>query len=227
VRSGERLRLRLINATTARGLSLKLEGHAPWVMAIDGQPTEPLLAREGRVGLGPGSRVDLFIDATREGGTVAPLVEGVRDEQPVARLVYQRGGEARAARRSAPLPLPPNPLPAGIDLKNSLKAELKLGNARPLDLTGTPPFTVRRSRAVTLGLHNPSGRLQVVHLHGHHFRLLDRLDDGWKPYWMDTLLVGAAIERVAFVADNPGKWLLEGRALERPDTETAAWFVVD
>lgn len=227
VRSGERLRLRLINATTARGLSLKLEGHAPWVMAIDGQPTEPLLAREGRVGLGPGSRVDLFIDATREGGTVAPLVEGVRDEQPVARLVYQRGDEARAARRSAPLPLPPNPLPVGIDLKNSLKAELKLGNARPLDLTGTPLFTVRRSRAVTLGLHNPSGQLQVVHLHGHHFRLLDRLDDGWKPYWMDTLLVGDAIERVAFVADNPGKWLLEGRALERPDTETAAWFVVD
>jgi len=36
-----------------------------------------------------------------------------------------------------------------------------------------------------------------------------------------------AIERVAFVADNPGKWLLEGRALKRPDTETAAWFVVD
>jgi len=80
---------------------------------------------------------------------------------------------------------------------------------------------------VTLGLHNPSGRLQVVHLHGHHFRLLDRLDDGWKPYWMDTLLVGDAIERVAFVADNPGKWLLEGRALERSDTETTAWFVVD
>jgi FtsP/CotA-like multicopper oxidase with cupredoxin domain len=85
----------------------------------------------------------------------------------------------------------------------------------------------RRSRAVTLGLYNPSGQLQVLHLHGHHFRLLDRRDDGWKPYWMDTLLVGDAIERVAFVADNPGKWLLEGRALECPDTETAAWFVVD
>jgi Multicopper oxidase len=54
LRSGERLRLRLINAITSRGLSLKFEGHAPWIVAIDGQPTEPFLAHEGRVGLGPG-----------------------------------------------------------------------------------------------------------------------------------------------------------------------------
>jgi len=69
--------------------------------------------------------------------------------------------------------------------------------------------------------------LQVLHLHGHHVRLLDRLDDGWKPYWMDTLLVGDEIERIAFVADNPGKWLIEGRALERSDMGTAVWFVVE
>lgn len=227
LRSGERLRLRLINAITLRGLSLKFEGHAPWVVAIDGQPTEPFLAHEGRVGLGPGNRVDLLIDATREGGTVAPLTEGVRDEQPIARLVYQHGSAARAARRSTPLPLPPNALPARIDLRNSLKAELKLGSVRTLDLAGTPLFTVRRGRAVTLGLHNPSGHLQVLHLHGHHVRLLDRLDDGWKPYWMDTLLVADEIERIAFVADNPGKWLIEGRALERSDMGTAVWFVVE
>jgi FtsP/CotA-like multicopper oxidase with cupredoxin domain len=85
---------------------------------------------------------------------------------------------------------------------------------------------VRRGRAVTLAIRNTSGQPQVVHLHGHSFRLLDRLDDGWKPYWMDTLVVGGEIERIAFVADNPGKWLIECRMLERRDTDTEVWFAV-
>jgi FtsP/CotA-like multicopper oxidase with cupredoxin domain len=43
-------------------------------------------------------------------------------------------------------------------------------------------------------------------LHGHHFRLLDRLD-GWKPYWLDTLVVaGRQTARIAFAADNPGRF---------------------
>ena len=65
VKTGERLRLRIINATTSRGLFLKLAGHAVRVMAIDGQPAEPFLARDSRVGLGPGNRIDLFIDTMR------------------------------------------------------------------------------------------------------------------------------------------------------------------
>jgi len=61
VRPGERLRLRLINATSARGYALRLPGAAPWVMAIDGQPAEPFVPREGRLGLAPGGRLDLFL----------------------------------------------------------------------------------------------------------------------------------------------------------------------
>ena len=46
--------------------------------------------------------------------------------------------------------------------------------------------------------------------------LLDALDDGWKPFWLDTILcLPRQTTRVAFVADNPGKWLLDGaRATE-------------
>src|SRR5262249_60935243 len=101
--SGERLRLRLINANASRGLAVRLEGHAAWVMAIDGQPAEPALARDSRLALGPGNRADLFVDATHESGTVASLVAGVADEQPIARLVYAPGREARQARRSDPV----------------------------------------------------------------------------------------------------------------------------
>jgi FtsP/CotA-like multicopper oxidase with cupredoxin domain len=229
VKTGERLRLRIINATTSRGLFLKLAGHAVRVMAIDGQPAEPFLARDSRVGLGPGNRIDLFIDTMGDAGAMAPLLAGplagAGEEQPIARLVYEAGA-ARIGRRSEPLPLPPNPLPAHIDLRNSLKADLMLANAKPLDPTGPPLFTVKRGRAVTLAIRNTSGHPHVMHLHGHSARVLDRLDDGWKPFWMDTLVVGDQIERLAFVADNPGKWLIRCAMLERQDADTAAWFAV-
>ena len=229
VRSGERLRLRIINATTSRGLFLKLAGHTVRVMAIDGQPAEPFLARDSRVGLGPGNRIDLFIDTMGDAGAMAPLLAGplagAGEEQPIARLVYEAGA-ARIGRRSEPLPLPPNPLPAHIDLRNSLKGELMLANAKPLDPAGAPRFTVKRGRAVTLSIRNTTGHPHVMHLHGHSARVLDRLDDGWKPFWMDTLVIGDQIERIAFVADNPGKWLIRCAMLERQDADTAAWFAV-
>jgi len=229
VKTGERLRLRIVNATTARGLFIRLDGHAVRVMAIDGQPAEPFLARDSRVGLGPGNRIDLFIDTTGDAGAMAPLVAApltdAKAERPIARLVYERGGPARAGRRSESLP--PNPLPAHIDLRNSLKAELLLANAKALDPAGPPLFTVKRGRAVTLANRNSGSHPHVMHLHGHSFRVLDRLDDGWKPFWMDTLVVGDQIERIAFVADNPGKWLIECAALERQDGGTAVWFAVN
>ena len=66
-----------------------------------------------------------------------------------------------------------------------------------------------------------------MHLHGHHARLLDRLDDGWKPFWLDTLMVAPRqTERIAFLADNPGKWLIGACSVAAPSAPTDAWFEV-
>ena len=88
-----------------------------------------------------------------------------------------------------------------------------------------PLFTVERGRTVVMALESRS-IAHTVHVHGHHFRLLDRLDDGWKPYWLDTVPVGAReTQRIAFVADNPGRWLIEQHVLGGPGT-AIAWFLV-
>ena len=77
-----------------------------------------------------------------------------------------------------------------------------------------PHFTVQRGRTVVLAIANRTAAPQVLHIHGHHVRLLDALDDGWKPFWLDTILcVPQQTTRVAFVADNPGKWMLHARAV--------------
>jgi FtsP/CotA-like multicopper oxidase with cupredoxin domain len=68
---------------------------------------------------------------------------------------------------------------------------------------------------VVLALTNRSSTPAVFHLHGHHFRLLDRLDDGWKPFWLDTLMVDAGqTQRVAFAAETKGRWLMETMATD-------------
>ena len=62
VRAGERLRLRLINASNARIYGLNFEGHQPWIIALDGQPVAPHWFE--RVVLGPGMRADVILDCT-------------------------------------------------------------------------------------------------------------------------------------------------------------------
>jgi FtsP/CotA-like multicopper oxidase with cupredoxin domain len=226
VRTNERLRLRLINAAE-RIVALRVERHAATVMAIDGQPAEPFLARESRVALGPGNRIDLFVDARLSPGSMAAILAEVPGgETALARLVYG-AGMARAEPPAETKPLPPNPLPARIEFRGAFRGELLLesGLMKPAQAFGPPLFSVRRGRTVMLALPNRSHPC-AVHVHGHHLRLLDNLDDGWKPFWLDTVLVGPGeTARVAFLADNPGKWLIEGHVPGRPEA-VFAWFEV-
>jgi FtsP/CotA-like multicopper oxidase with cupredoxin domain len=92
---------------------------------------------------------------------------------------------------------------------------------------GPPLFSVKRGRAVVMALPNQTDTAYAVHPHGHHARLLDNLDDGWKPFWLDTVLIDARqTARIAFVADNPGKWMIDCQQLGAEKTAFAAWFEV-
>ncbi len=66
-RAGERIRLRLINAANARIFGLEFEGHAPWIIAYDGQPVDPHQVA-GRLDIGPAMRIDLILDLTGNPG---------------------------------------------------------------------------------------------------------------------------------------------------------------
>ena len=81
--------------------------------------------------------------------------------------------------------------------------------------SAAPAFRTRAGRTVVLALANRGKLPAVFHLHGHHFRLLDRLDDGWKPFWLDTLAIdGGETQRIAFAAEHAGRWLLEAVAAD-------------
>jgi FtsP/CotA-like multicopper oxidase with cupredoxin domain len=253
VKTNERLRLRFINAANARIMILRLDRHRPFVAAIDGQPSEVFAARDGRILLGPGNRIDLIVNATLEPGAVAPILLEADDQSvAVARLVYDTLSGARTAPRPDPKPLPANPLPARMDFSGALRVDVPIeggmmgggGRAPQRDgfagapiwslagrasdgHSGAPLFSVKRGRTVMLAFNNRTAFPHAMHLHGHHCRLLDRLDDGWKPFWLDTVLVPPQQTwRIAFVADNPGKWMLHCHMLEHQETGMAAWFEV-
>ncbi len=248
VRGNARLRLRLVNAASSRIMPVRVADHAATVMALDGQPAEPFALESSRIVLSPGNRADLFIDLALAPGAGAPiLVDTGRTEVEVARLVY--GGDlGRTMLRPPARPLPPNPLPERMDLVRAERIEVALegGAMSPMMMHGmahgkfwtlggaasdghstTPLFRVKRGRTVVMAFPNRTRFPHGMHLHGHHFRLLDAMDDGWKAYWLDTVLVlPERTQRIAFVADNPGKWMLHCHMLEHQDTGMAAWFEV-
>ena len=100
-------------------------------------------------------------------------------------------------------------------------------NGAPGTAGMAPLFSVKRGQVVVLAIRNETAFPQSLHLHGHVFRLLHPLDDGWEPYWLDTFqLLEGRTARIAFKADNPGRWLLSSTVLERFDTGLWTLFEV-
>jgi FtsP/CotA-like multicopper oxidase with cupredoxin domain len=119
LRAGERLRLRLVNAASARIFALEFRGHRPVIVAFDGQPVEPHAPADGRIVLAPAERVDLILDATGAPHDRATVVDGgVRERSyRLVDLVY------------APLPLRPRPPDEPVRLPDNGLPEPDLGAA--------------------------------------------------------------------------------------------------
>lgn len=237
IRPNERLRLRIINGSHRAIVALKIDGHDVTVIAIDGQPAEPFPARNGELILAPASRVDVLIDgAKRDAGAASDILlhDGVAP-RPLARLVYG-AAPLRDAALAPATALPSPGLPERLDLQHAHRVELtfdgKISASWPMPAeldAGLPPaFVAKRGRVIVATLVNRAPAAAVFHLHGHHARLLDRLDDGWKPFWLDTITVAAGqAQRIAFLADTEGAWLIDAMATAWMAPRLARWFKVE
>ncbi|TMK07290.1 MAG: copper oxidase [Alphaproteobacteria bacterium] len=235
-RSNERLRFRFINGCQRSVIAVKIEGHDVRVVAVDSLPAEPFLAHGGALVLAPGTRIDAFIDATAPQGSASPiLLHDGREARPIARLVASREPPLRDVALPAAPPLPSNGLPNRLDLKNALRVDLTLGGSPAEWVTpgsfassAAPAFRTKAGRTVVLALSNRGDIAEVYHLHGHHFRLLDRLDDGWKPFWLDTLAIEPGqTQRIALSAEYAGRWLMETMATSWAAPRLLRCYVVE
>jgi FtsP/CotA-like multicopper oxidase with cupredoxin domain len=125
VRSGERVRLRLINAASARIFGLTFSGHRPVVIAWDGQPVAPHEPADSRIVLAPAMRADLVLDMTGKPGERFQVIDSFyrRLEYRLLDLVY--GGE----------PLRDRPLDSPIELVANTMPEPEVKSAERHDIT--------------------------------------------------------------------------------------------
>ena len=236
VPTGGRVRLRLANACNARIMRLRFDGLKPFVVAVDGQPTDTFEPLRASLPFPPGTRYDLLVDVPADAGATGSVKALIGDGLTLVEIV---AGGPRAGRRPAMAPIPTNKLlPDSIKLQSAARAEAAITGGAAGDPAwlingragspGSPPLIkVRRGSPVVLTLDNRTPFPQPFHLHGHSFRLLHPLDDGWEPYFLDTLQVPEKrIVRIAFVADNPGRWLIASTVLERFDAGLWAWIEV-
>ena len=248
LRAGERVRLRLVNVANARTFGLQFAGHKPWIVAYDGHPVEPHEPPAGTVVIGSSQRVDLVLDALAEPRSSHVVRDVYYPRQAYRLLDLAYRDEDRLGRdHETPRRLAANPL-AEPDVANARVHEVRLGGGamsaeRPEGgawavngMAGSaehhrhePLFAVKRNATVAIDFRNDTAWPHPMHLHGHAFRVLSRNGiANPRREWRDTLLIERReTARIAFVADNPGDWMLHCHVLEHQATGMMATFRVD
>lgn len=91
----------------------------------------------------------------------------------------------------------------------------------------TPLFSIKKGRTVTIEIDNQTGWKHAMHVHGHHFVMLNPESNEIEDVWYDTFLFDRLESRkLAFVGDNPGKWMLHCHMLQHAVSGMRTWFEV-
>jgi FtsP/CotA-like multicopper oxidase with cupredoxin domain len=91
-----------------------------------------------------------------------------------------------------------------------------------------PPLAVlKRGRSYIFALKNDTPFAHPIHVHGHTFKVVHSTKQSWPPHHADTvLLLPEEQAEVAFVADNPGDWMLHCHIIEHQESGMMAYFRV-
>ena len=241
VTPGHRLRLRLVNASNARIYGLNFRGHDPVVIAYDGHPVAPHRPEGGRIVLGPAMRADLILDLSAEPGRSYPVVDDYYPRLAYRLLDLRYAKTARTGRAGSTIqPLAPNPVAEPV-MELAQRHRIVFGggmmgqmpsresgarmawtvNGQPVpEHDAKPLVSIAQGRTALIELVNDTMWPHPIHLHGHVFRVVSR-NGGPTAHreWRDTVLLEARQRaEIAFVADNPGAWMLHCHVLEHQAT---------
>ena len=222
IAAGGRVRLRIINAGAETAYRIAVGGHRLTVTHSDGFPVEPV--EVDAVLIGMGERYDVEVTLRDGAWPFVALAEG-KDASTGAVL---RTAAAPATTTASP---PPDARPAELDGRLLRYEDLRAVPAARFehftpDLTQETTLTgrnadyhwgidgeafptngsidVHQGQRLRLTMRNTTKMWHPMHLHGHSFRLGDRVDGPRK----DTVIVRPG-ESLTFdtVCDNPGQWM--------------------
>ncbi len=219
---GDQIRLRLINGATATAFWIDLGTLSGQLIAVDGDPVQSVAVR--RFPLAGAQRADVLLRLPGVGAfPVLAQREGRRVRTGL--IIATPGATIIKLAELADIPS----APCGLNLEAQLTAARPLAPRAPqrsyqLHLTGAmmgynwgingrqwpnqEALTVKQGERVAFDLINDTMMAHPMHLHGHHFQVVALNGTPLAGAMRDTVLVpprGAV--RIAFDADNPGRWL--------------------
>ena len=221
VSSPGKIRLRVINGASATQFWLDLGALQGTVVAVDGHDVLPVPVR--RAPLAMAQRVDILLDLTVSGAfPILAQVEGKRDQTGI--ILATQG----VAVPKLPVDAGTLAPPVDLSLEKVLQAVTPL-IPRPVDvvhrvnLAGSmspyawsmngeywpkvTPLMVAPGQRVALNMVNHSMMAHPMHLHGHAFQVVALNGVPLAGAVRDTVLVPPmGSVRVAFDANNPGRW---------------------
>jgi FtsP/CotA-like multicopper oxidase with cupredoxin domain len=244
---GERIRLRLVNASNGRSYAPDFAGMSPEIIAVDGLYLGRALPL-GRFELAPGNRLDL--DITLPPGRQSrslPVTDRFYAERPnhLADIVV----DGTTLDPSRPFPSPARAHVPGwteglkLPVTKEFRLDARRGGSLGIEWTingeafaghehahahGKPMLTLKRGDWVRLRFVNVSHRLHPIHLHGMFFRLLARNDVPVdEPFFRDTVLMHAqeTID-IGLVPLDAGKWMMHCHILEHAEAGMMTVFEV-
>ena len=218
-RSG-RVRLRIINGASASQFWLDLGDLIGRVVATDGHAVHPVAG--SRFPIAIAQRLDILIDLPRAGAfPILARLEGAGRQTGIV-----------LATADSPISRIPDTAQAAPPLDNSLEARLMAGeplSRRPAHLVRTialgggmkpyawsmngeywpqvTPLMLAKGQRVEVDLVNRTMMPHPMHLHGHAFQVIAIGGTPIQGAVRDTVLVPSMGRiRIAFDADNPGRW---------------------
>ena len=220
-RSGDRVRLRIINAGSDTAYRVAVGGHKMTVTHSDGFPVAPVEVDAFLIGMG--ERYDVTIDVRSGAWPIIALAEG-KDARAAAVLrtvdateaatpdlmaslveldgVWLRYADLRATERDA-FTLPKDIRTHSLRLTGGMSRYDWGIDDRPFG--EHTPIEVEQGEWLSLVIENASTMWHPVHLHGHTPQLTGLRNGPRK----DTVnvLPGASVQ-LTFPANNPGEWML-------------------
>jgi len=240
VKPGDRLLVHVLNASAIENKRIALPGHQFHVLALDGNPV-PTQAPADVLALGPGERVDAYIEMNQPGvwilgatddnirnaglGVIVEYANQHRQPQwiPPAKPVWDYTVFGRAASQTYQAPehtidMVFEKIPSGSGQFNTW---LVNGKPYPHDRE----FVLQEGARYRIVFHNRSDDAHPLHLHRHLFELIDMNGKPTAGIMKDTVVI-PFYGRVAvdLVADQPGLTLFHCHIQQHMDFGFKALF---
>lgn len=228
-RPGETIRLRLINATVGdfegKPLRIAIAGASFQVMALDGHDLhEPQVIKEQILPIGSGQRFDVLLTMPKSGSVQLIDLDG--EEKSIL-------GNEKVITNDVKKFSVFSFINYGTKVDDPLASKTKFDVTYQMDIGARPGFhdgdlafvgtingkqspdvpmlMVKPGQMVHMRMVNNSIQAHPMHLHGHIMTVLKMNDKPLtgSPVHLDSVLLerGESID-VAFVADNPGLWMI-------------------